>query len=65
MTDIQKQTIVRNIKKFLKKNNMTQSDLASQIGIARSTLSDYMNYRAKPSSGGFRKNGSCIWSNKI
>ncbi|PEE37483.1 LexA family protein [Bacillus cereus] len=55
MTDIQKQTIVRNIKKFLKKNNMTQSDLASRIGIARSTLSDYMNYRAKPSSGVLEK----------
>ncbi|MGR5967052.1 helix-turn-helix domain-containing protein [Bacillus cereus] len=34
---------------------MTQSDLASQIGIARSTLSDYMNYRAKPSSGVLEK----------
>ncbi len=55
MTDLQKQTIVKNIKKFLKENDMTQSDLASQIGIARSTLSDYMNYRAKPSSGVLEK----------
>ncbi|UOB65063.1 LexA family protein, partial [Bacillus thuringiensis] len=38
-----------------KENDMTQSDLASQIGIARSTLSDYMNYRAKPSSGVLEK----------
>lgn len=55
MTDLQKQTIVRNIKKFLKENDMTQSDLANKIGIARSTLSDYMNYRAKPSSGVLEK----------
>ncbi|MEW9578109.1 S24 family peptidase [Bacillus toyonensis] len=55
MTDLQKQTIVKNIKKFLKENDMTQSDLANKIGIARSTLSDYMNYRAKPSSGVLEK----------
>ncbi|PGC94626.1 LexA family protein [Bacillus toyonensis] len=55
MTDLQKQTIVSNIKKFLKENGMTQSELASRIGIARSTLSDYMNYRAKPSSGVLEK----------
>lgn len=55
MNDLQKQTIVRNIKKFLKEKDMTQSELANQIGIARSTLSDYMNYRAKPSSGVLEK----------
>ncbi|MEK4889699.1 LexA family transcriptional regulator [Bacillus sp. FSL M7-0996] len=55
MTDLQKETIVTNIKKYLKENDMTQSELASQIGIARSTLSDYMNYRAKPSSGVLEK----------
>ncbi|MED2983853.1 S24 family peptidase [Bacillus thuringiensis] len=55
MTDLQKETIVKNIKKYLKENDMTQSELASQIGIARSTLSDYMNYRAKPSSGVLEK----------
>ncbi|MEG7934950.1 helix-turn-helix domain-containing protein [Bacillus mobilis] len=55
MSDLQKETIVKNIKKYLKENDMTQSDLANQIGIARSTMSDYMNYRAKPSSGVLEK----------
>lgn len=60
MTDLQKETIVKNIKKYLKENDMTQSELASQIGIARSTLSDYMNYRAKPSSGVLEKMAA-VW----
>ncbi len=44
----QKKAIAKNIKRYLKKLNMTQSELAEHIGISKSTLSDYMNYRAKP-----------------
>lgn len=55
MVEEQKRVIVSNIKKLLKKNNMTQSDLAEKIEIAKSTMSDYMNYRAKPSSGVLEK----------
>lgn len=55
MADEQKIIIVQNIKKLLKQNHMTQSDLAEKIEIAKSTMSDYMNYRAKPSSGVLEK----------
>jgi repressor LexA len=55
MIEQQKRTIVANIKRFLKENNMTQSDLANKIGIAKSTMSDYMNYRAKPGAGVLEK----------
>ncbi|MDQ0268926.1 LexA family protein [Cytobacillus purgationiresistens] len=55
MIEEQKKVIVRNIKKLLKENKMTQSDLAEKIEIAKSTMSDYMNYRAKPSSGVLEK----------
>ncbi|PGS68285.1 DNA-binding protein [Bacillus cereus] len=55
MSELQKDIIVKNIKKFLKQNNMTQSDLANQIGIAKSTMSDYMNYRSKPGAGVLEK----------
>ena len=55
MVETQKKVIVENIRKLLKENNMTQSDLAKEIGIARSTLSDYMKYRAKPGAGVLEK----------
>ncbi|MCJ8008088.1 helix-turn-helix domain-containing protein [Lederbergia wuyishanensis] len=55
MVEEQKKVIVQNIKKYLKLNNLTQSDLAEKIDIAKSTMSDYMNYRAKPSSGVLEK----------
>ena len=55
MIDQQKKVIVSNIKRLLNENNMSQSDLANKIGIARSTLSDYMNYRAKPGAGTLEK----------
>ncbi|MBS4171906.1 LexA family transcriptional regulator [Bacillus sp. FJAT-49736] len=55
MIEEQKRTIVRNIRRLLKENNMTQSELADKIEIAKSTMSDYMNYRAKPSSGVLEK----------
>ncbi|PGS28411.1 DNA-binding protein [Bacillus cereus] len=55
MSELQKQIIVTNIKKLLKQHDMTQSDLANQIGIARSTMSDYMKYRSKPGAGVLEK----------
>lgn len=55
MIEDQKRIIVSNIKKFLKEKGMTQSELAEEIQIAKSTMSDYMNYRAKPSSGVLEK----------
>ena len=55
MSELQKEIIVKNIKKFLKQHDMTQSDLANQIGIARSTMSDYMKYRSKPGAGVLEK----------
>ncbi|EOO41525.1 hypothetical protein IIU_00541 [Bacillus cereus VD133] len=55
MSKEQKEIIVENIKKLLKQKDMTQSDLANQIGIARSTMSDYMNYRSKPGAGALEK----------
>ncbi|MCC2453292.1 LexA family transcriptional regulator [Bacillus cereus] len=55
MNESQKQIIVENIKRLLKQHDMTQSELANKIGIARSTMSDYMNYRSKPSSGVLEK----------
>ncbi len=48
MIEFQKKAIVGNIERHLKKLNMTQSELARQVGVSKSTLSDYMNYRAKP-----------------
>ncbi|WP_156431351.1 LexA family transcriptional regulator [Bacillus sp. FJAT-29814] len=53
--DKQKHVIASNIKKLLEENNMTQSELANRIGIAKSTMSDYMNYRAMPSPGVLEK----------
>ncbi|MDC2863822.1 LexA family protein [Bacillus sp. BP-3] len=55
MIESQKKIIVENIKKLLKQHDMTQSDLANQLGIARSTMSDYMNYRSKPGAGVLEK----------
>lgn len=55
MIESQKQIIVENIKKLLKQHDMTQSELANRIGIARSTMSDYMNYRSKPGAGSLEK----------
>lgn len=55
MVEEQKRVIVTNIKRLLEANNMTQSELANKIGIAKSTMSDYLNYRAKPGSGVLEK----------
>ncbi|MGM9925208.1 MAG: LexA family protein [Bacillus sp. (in: firmicutes)] len=51
----QKKIIVENIKKYLKQNGMTQGQLAEKIGIAKSTMSDYMHYRSKPGAGVLEK----------
>lgn len=55
MIESQKKVIVENIKKLLKQHDMTQSELANKIGIARSTMSDYMNFRSKPGAGALEK----------
>ncbi|MEH6943559.1 LexA family protein [Bacillus sp. JJ722] len=55
MTEEQKRIIVDNIKKFLKEHEMTQGQLAEKIGVAKSTMSDYMNYRSKPGAGALEK----------
>lgn len=55
MIEEQKRVIVANIKRLLRENNMTQSELAEKVGIAKSTMSDYMNYRSKPGSGVLEK----------
>ncbi len=41
--------IASNIKKFLQVHKMHQKELAKKVGISPSTLSDYLNLRAKPS----------------
>ncbi|MGW7932606.1 helix-turn-helix domain-containing protein [Staphylococcus xylosus] len=47
--------IAKNIKKFLKENNMSQKQLADSIGIRPSTMSDYLNLRSNPSHGVIQK----------
>ena len=51
----QKRIISNNIKRLIKENNMSQKELASEIGISPSTLSDYINLRAKPSHAVLQK----------
>ncbi len=43
--------IAQNIKKYLRENRMLQKDLAMRIGIAPSTLTDYLKLRSRPSHG--------------
>ncbi|MEN3133804.1 XRE family transcriptional regulator [Bacillus albus] len=47
--------IADNIRKYLKEFKMTQSELANKVGVKKSTMSDYLNYRAKPSHGVLQK----------
>lgn len=49
------QIIANNITKFRKEKGITQKDLAEQIGIRPSTLSDYINLRSAPSFGIIQK----------
>ncbi len=43
--------IAENIRGFIKSKNITQKQLANDIGISPSTLSDYLNLRSNPSHG--------------
>lgn len=53
--DDRKRIIATNIRTQLKLHKMTQSTLASMIGVSKSTLSDYLNYRSAPSYGVIQK----------
>lgn len=55
MNENQTKIIAQNIKRLLNQHSMTQTELAEKIGIAKSTVSDYMNLRAKPSAGVLEK----------
>lgn len=48
-SDKRKEIIASNIKKYLKENDMTQSELATSIGISKSVLNDYLKLRTAPS----------------
>ena len=45
------QAISSNITKYRKERGITQKELAENIGITPSTLSDYINLRSAPSFG--------------
>jgi len=53
--DDRKRIIAKNIRNQLNLHRMTQSNLASLIGVSKSTLSDYLNYRSAPSYGVIQK----------
>lgn len=56
MNDKQRNIIIAtNIKRFIKENKITQKQLAKEIGISPSTMSDYMNLRSNPSHGVIQK----------
>ena len=55
MNENQTKIIAQNIRRLLNQHSMTQTELAEKIGIAKSTVSDYMNLRAKPSAGVLEK----------
>ena len=56
MDDKQRNIIIAaNIKSFIRKNNITQKQLAKEIGISPSTMSDYINLRSNPSHGVIQK----------
>lgn len=47
--------IAENIRRYLKEHSTSQKSLAESIGIAPSTLSDYLNLRSNPSHGVIQK----------
>lgn len=47
--------IADNIRNFIINKNITQKQLAKEIGISPSTLSDYLNLRSNPSHGVIQK----------
>lgn len=51
----QKKIIASNIKKYMKIKKVNQKETAKAVGIKPSTMSDYMNYRSKPSHGVIQK----------
>jgi transcriptional regulator with XRE-family HTH domain len=55
VTEDPKVIIAENIKKYLEIHNMNQKTLAEKINIKPSTVSDYLNYRSKPSHGIIQK----------
>jgi len=50
MTDIAKTIFKNNVLRAMKKNNMTQAELARRIGIGRSTVNAWFNYGCCPST---------------
>ena len=54
MTD-QKMIIASNLKRLISENGISQKELSEKIGISPSTMSDYMNLRAKPSHAVLQK----------
>lgn len=56
MIDVNQAAIIaKNIKALLAKHHMTQAELASRVGISKSTMSDYMALRSQPSHGVLEK----------
>lgn len=53
--DDQKKIIAGNIKRLINENGISQKDLSEKVGISPSTMSDYMNLRAKPSHAVLQK----------
>ncbi|AYG01209.1 helix-turn-helix domain-containing protein [Lactococcus allomyrinae] len=47
--------IAQNIKKYLSENKMLQKELAERVGIAPSTMTDYLKLRSRPSHGVIQK----------
>ena len=47
--------IADNIRSFIINKNITQKQVAKEIGISPSTLSDYLNLRSNPSHGVIQK----------
>ncbi|GKQ42952.1 hypothetical protein RD055328_08750 [Companilactobacillus sp. RD055328] len=51
----QRKIIAANIKKYLLESPFNQTTLAEKVGISKSTMSDYLNLRSKPSHGVLQK----------
>lgn len=47
--DIHAAIIAQNIKKYLSENKMLQKELAERVGVAPSTMTDYLKLRSRPS----------------
>lgn len=52
---LQRKIIAENIRKYLAESNYNQTTLAEKVGISKSTMSDYLNLRSKPSHGVLQK----------